>query len=66
MSSSSSDTCYGSRNSCPLTSITSCNHSEDITVTCSKLLYQTELITQYDKLCNYLGLLIIIIVFYSL
>ena len=38
MSSSSSDTCYGTRNSCPSTSITSCSHSEDVTVTCSKLL----------------------------
>ena len=35
MSSSSSDTCYSSSNSCPSTSITSCTHSEDITVTCS-------------------------------
>ena len=35
-----SDTCYGTRNSCPSTSITTCNHNEDITVTCSKLLYQ--------------------------
>ena len=39
MLSSSSDTCYGTRNSCPSTSITNCNHYEDITVTCSKLLY---------------------------
>ena len=36
MSSSSSDTCYGTRNSCPSTSITSCSPYEDITVTCSK------------------------------
>ena len=36
MSSSSSDTCYGTRNSCPSTSVTSCTHSEDITVECSK------------------------------
>ena len=36
MSSSSSDTCYGTSNSCPLTSITSCTHSEDVTVECSK------------------------------
>ena len=38
MSSSSSDSCYGTRNSCPSTSITSCNHYEDITVACSKYL----------------------------
>ena len=36
MSSSSSDTCYGTRNSCPSTSVTSCTHSEDVTVECSK------------------------------
>ena len=36
MSSYSSDTCYGTRNSCPSTSITSCNHYEDVTVECSK------------------------------
>ena len=39
MYSTSSDTCYGTRNSCPSTSITSCIHFEDVTVTCSKLLY---------------------------
>ena len=36
MSSSSSDTCYGTSNSCPPTSVTSCTHSEDVTVECSK------------------------------
>ena len=36
MSSSSSDTCHGTSNSCPSTSLTSCNHTEDVTVTCSK------------------------------
>ena len=36
MSSTSSDTCYGTRNSCPSTSVTSCSHNEDITVECSK------------------------------
>ena len=39
MDSTYSDTCYGTRNSCPSTSISSCYHFEDITVTCSKLLY---------------------------
>ena len=39
MYSTSFDTCYGTRNSCPSTSITTCNHNEDITVTCSKLLF---------------------------
>ena len=38
MSSSYTDTCYGTRNTCPLTSITSCNHSNVATVECSKLL----------------------------
>ena len=36
MSSYSYDTCYGTRNSCPSTSVTGCSHSEDVTVTCSK------------------------------
>ena len=39
MSSSSSDKCYGTRNSCPSASITSCSHYEDVTVECSKLYY---------------------------
>ncbi|XP_019852587.1 PREDICTED: scavenger receptor cysteine-rich type 1 protein M130-like [Amphimedon queenslandica] len=34
-SSTSSSTCFNSRNSCPSSSITSCTHSEDVTVTCS-------------------------------
>ncbi|XP_019856385.1 PREDICTED: deleted in malignant brain tumors 1 protein-like isoform X3 [Amphimedon queenslandica] len=34
-SSSSSSTCFNSRNSCPSSSITSCSHSEDVTVSCS-------------------------------
>ena len=36
MSSNSSDTCYGNSSYCPLTSVTSCSHSEDVTVECSK------------------------------
>ena len=36
MSSSSSDKCYGTRNSCPLASVTSCSHYQDVTVECSK------------------------------
>ena len=36
MSSSSSDTCYGTSNSRPSTSVSSCIHSEDVTVECSK------------------------------
>ena len=38
MSSSSTDRCYGTRNTCPLTPITSCNRSNVVTVGCSKLL----------------------------
>ncbi|XP_019855599.1 PREDICTED: deleted in malignant brain tumors 1 protein-like isoform X1 [Amphimedon queenslandica] len=34
-SSTSSSTCFNSRNSCPSSSITSCSHSEDVTVACS-------------------------------
>ena len=36
MSSLSSDTCYGTRNSCPLTSVTNCSHTEDVIIKCSK------------------------------
>ena len=39
MSSSSSDTCYGTRNSCPSTSVTNCYHYKDVTVECCKLYY---------------------------
>ena len=37
MSSSSSDACYGTSNSCPMASVTSCSHTEDVTIACSKL-----------------------------
>ena len=36
MYSTSSQYCYGSSNSCPATWISSCVHSEDVTVECSK------------------------------
>ena len=36
LSSSLSDTCYGSSNSCPLISVINCNHSKDVTIECSK------------------------------
>ena len=39
MYSTSSDTCYGTRNSCPSNSINTCYHYEDVTITCSKFLY---------------------------
>ena len=38
MYSTSSQYCYGSSNSCPATWISSCVHSEDVTVECSKSL----------------------------
>ena len=38
MNSYSSDKCIIYSNTCPSTSVTSCTHSEDITVECSKLL----------------------------
>ena len=38
MNSYYSDKCIVYSNTCPLTSVTSCTHSEDITVECSKLL----------------------------
>ena len=36
MFSSSSDKCYNKQNPCPLTSVTNCSHSEDVTIECSK------------------------------
>ena len=36
MNSYSSDKCITYSNSCPLTSVASCTHSEDVTVECSK------------------------------
>ena len=39
MFSSSTDTCYGTRNTCPLIPITSCKNSNVVTVECSKLYY---------------------------
>ena len=38
MFSSYYDTCYGTSNSCPSTSVTSCTHSEDVAVECSMLI----------------------------
>ena len=35
MYSTSSDRCYGTRNTCPSTSVTSCSHTNDVTLTCS-------------------------------
>ena len=37
--SASSDKCLIFRNTCPSTSVTSCTHSEDVTVECSKYNY---------------------------
>uniref|UniRef100_A0A1X7U3S3 SRCR domain-containing protein n=1 Tax=Amphimedon queenslandica TaxID=400682 RepID=A0A1X7U3S3_AMPQE len=45
-SSSSSSTCFNSRNSCPSSSITSCSHSEDVTVSCSYSSLYTNTATQ--------------------
>ena len=36
MYSTSSDRCFGSRNSCPSSSVTSCNHYNDVSIVCSK------------------------------
>ena len=38
MNSYLSDKCITSRNSCPYTAVSSCTHSEDVTVECSKLM----------------------------
>ena len=37
MNSTSSHSCYATGNTCPSSTITSCSHSEDVTVTCSKI-----------------------------
>ena len=39
MYSTSSDRCFGSRNSCPSSSVTSCNHYNDVSIVCSKYTY---------------------------
>ena len=31
-----SHSCFGTGNTCPLNKVTSCSHSEDVTVECSK------------------------------
>ena len=36
MRNSSNDSCFGSNNSCPTSRVSSCNHSEDVTIACSK------------------------------
>ena len=36
MYSTSSDRCFGSRNSCPSSSVNSCNHYNDVSIVCSK------------------------------
>ena len=38
MNSYSSDKCITSRNTCPSTAVSSCTHSNDVTVECSKLM----------------------------
>ena len=38
MNSYSSDKCIISKNSCPSTAVSSCTHSNDVTVECSKLM----------------------------
>ena len=37
MSSNSNDKCFGTSNACYTSSVTSCTHSQDVTITCSKL-----------------------------
>ena len=39
MYSTSSDRCFGSRNSCPSSSVTSCTHYNDVSIVCSKYCY---------------------------
>ena len=39
MYSTSSDRCFGIRNSCPSSSVNSCTHYNDVSVVCSKYTY---------------------------
>ena len=41
MYSTLSDRCFGSRNSCPSSSVTSCTHYNDVSVVCSKCTYSS-------------------------
>ena len=50
MYSTSSHRCYGTGNTCPSSKITSCTHSEDVTVQCCKIQYSNTL-----KLIQYLA-----------
>ena len=36
MYSTSSDRCFGTKNTCPSSSVTTCSHSNDVTISCSK------------------------------
>ena len=38
MYSTSSHSCYGTGNTCPSSTVTSCTHSEDVTVQCCKIM----------------------------
>ena len=51
MSSTSSDTCYGTRNSCPSTPITSCTHS-DVTIECSKIFLRVDIFSIFSLAYN--------------
>ena len=39
MYSTLSDRCFGSSNSCPSSSVTSCTHYNDVSIVCSKCTY---------------------------
>uniref|UniRef100_A0A1X7SXN5 SRCR domain-containing protein n=1 Tax=Amphimedon queenslandica TaxID=400682 RepID=A0A1X7SXN5_AMPQE len=51
MYSTSYATCFGSSNSCPSSSITSCSHSSDVSVTCSEI-YSTTRYTTTLSICS--------------
>ena len=65
MYSLSTDTCFGTRNTCPLTSVSSCTHSNDVTVECSQLTLFIHLLYMwlsrrefqlYKTDCNYIDM----------
>ena len=43
----STDQCISTRNACPTSQVTSCSHTEDITIECSQL----QVLCIYHKIC---------------
>ena len=48
MYSTSSHRCYGTGNICPSSTVTSCTHSEDVTVQCCKCMHYNSLLHAHN------------------